>query len=160
MNFDRNTVLGFVVLALLFFGYFWYTNREQATFRKEQARIDSIANANRPKTDTLAFRKDSIRIDSQNRVSSAGTTFGKSVTGSEQLLTVETPLEKITFTNKGGQPKSIELKKFKQYDSSLVKIASSDFDNIDYPVSTGNRTARIIDLYFITAPRLKMQTAV
>jgi len=155
MNFDRNTVLGFVVLALLFFGYFWYTNREQATFRKEQARIDSIANANRPKTDTLAFRKDSIRIDSQNRVSSAGTTFGKSVTGSEQLLTVETPLEKITFTNKGGQPKSIELKKFKQYDSSLVKIASSDFDNIDYPVSTGNRTARIIDLYFDNGTQAK-----
>ena len=77
MNFDRNTVLGFVVLALLFFGYFWYTNKEQATLRKQQARIDSIANANKPKADTLTFRNDSVRIDSQNRISSAGTTFGK-----------------------------------------------------------------------------------
>ena len=49
MNFDRNTVLGFVVLALLFFGYFWYTNKEQAASRLRQARIDSIANANKPK---------------------------------------------------------------------------------------------------------------
>src|SRR3982751_3776386 len=105
MNFDRNTVLGFVVLALLFAGYFWYTSKEQAAFRKEQARVDSITNANKPKADTLAIRKDSIRIDSQNRVSSAGTTFSKAVAGAEQLLTVETPLERITFTNKGAQPK-------------------------------------------------------
>ncbi len=31
MNFDRNTVIGFVVLAALFFGYFYYNNKEQAS---------------------------------------------------------------------------------------------------------------------------------
>ena len=148
MNFDRNTVLGFVVLALLFFGYFWYTNKEQAAFRKQQARVDSIANANKPKQDTIALKKESERIDSQNKVSSAGAAFAKSVTGSEQLKVAETDLLKITFSNKGGQPKIIELKKFKQPDSSLVKLASTDFDKIDYPVNTGDRAAQITDLYF------------
>ena len=148
MNFDRNTVLGFVVLALLFFGYFWYTNKEQAAFHKQQAKIDSIANANKPKQDTVALRKDSLRLDSQNKVSSAGAAFAKSVNGSEKLLVKETGLFKITFTNKGGQPKIIELKKFKEPDSSLVKLASTDFDKIDYPVNTGNRAVQITDLYF------------
>lgn len=148
MNFDRNTVLGFVVLALLFFGYFWYTSKEQAAYRKEQARIDSIANANKPKLDTIALKRDSTRLDSQNRVASAGTTFGNAANGTEQLLVAESDLLKITFTNRGGQPKLIELKKFKQPDSSLVKLASSDFDKINYPISTGDRTAQIADLYF------------
>ncbi|MEJ0102495.1 MAG: membrane protein insertase YidC [Bacteroidota bacterium] len=148
MNFDRNTVLGFVVLALLFFGYFWYTNKEQSAYRKEQARIDSIANANKPKQDPITVKKDSVLLDSQNKVISAGATFGKAATGAEQLLVTGNDLVKITFTNKGGQPKSIELKKFKQGDSSLVKLASADFDKIDYAVNTGGRSAHISDLYF------------
>lgn len=148
MNFDRNTVLGFVVLALLFFGYFWYTSKEQAAYRKEQARIDSIANANKPKPDTLALKRDSVRLDSQNKVASAGATFGNSANGTEQLLVAGNDLLKITFTNKGGQPKQVELKKFKQQDGSLVKLASLDFDKINYPINTGERTAQVDDLYF------------
>lgn len=149
MNFDRNTVLGFVILALLFAGYFWFNSKEQAAYNKaKQAAADSINKANKNKTDSVAMRKETIRLDSENRVSSAGARFAKAASGAEQLLTIETPLEKITFTNKGGQPKSIELKKFKQYDSSLVKIASSDFDKIDYPINTGARTAQISDLIF------------
>ena len=149
MNFDRNTVLGFVVLALLFLGYFWYTSKEQAVFRKEQARVDSIANANKPKQDPIALQKDSVRLDSQNKMVSAGSSFGKSASGTEQTLQAENELVRITFTNKGGQPKIIELKKFKQADSSLVKLAATDFDKIDYPVNSGiNQTSHISDLYF------------
>ncbi len=54
MNFDRNTVMGFIVLALLFGGYFWWTSKEQAAARAERARQDSITRANVPKTDTTA----------------------------------------------------------------------------------------------------------
>jgi YidC/Oxa1 family membrane protein insertase len=149
MNFDRNTVLGFVVLALFFFGYFWYTSKEQAAFRKEQARVDSVANANKPKQDPIALRKDSVRLDSQNKTISAGNSFGKSAGGTEQTLQVENDLVKITFTNKGGQPKIIELKKFKQPDSSFVKLAATDFDKIDYSINSGNnQSSHISDLYF------------
>ena len=33
---DRNTVIGFVLLALLFFGYFYYTQPGQAGFGKRK----------------------------------------------------------------------------------------------------------------------------
>jgi len=148
MNFDRNTVLGFIVLALLFFGYFWYTSKEQAAFRKEQARIDSITNANKPKQDPATIKVDSVRVDSQQKAVSGGSTFANAGNGSENLLVVENDLVKITFTNKGGQPKIVELKKFKQSDSSLVRLASTDFDKIDYPVNAGGKSAHIADLYF------------
>ena len=29
MNTDKNTVIGFVLLAGLFFAYFWFTNKQQ-----------------------------------------------------------------------------------------------------------------------------------
>ncbi len=37
MNTDKNTIIGFVLLAGLFFMYFWYTNKQQtdlATYKK------------------------------------------------------------------------------------------------------------------------------
>ena len=60
MNFDRNTVLGFVILALLFFGYFYFTSKEQAAVRKNKAIQDSIANVNKPKPDTSTDRKSVV----------------------------------------------------------------------------------------------------
>ena len=54
MKFDRNTVIGFVLLALLFFGFFYFNNQEQARVAKNKAIQDSIAKAAlpKPKTDT------------------------------------------------------------------------------------------------------------
>ena len=148
MNFDRNTVIGFVVLAALFFGYFFYTNQEQATYRKEQARIDSIANAGKPKPDTLAQKIDSVKADSIGRITDAGN-FQSAANGIEQLTEVNTDLFKIVFTNKGGQPKWIELKKYKNMDSGHVKLAASDFDKIGYTINTGDgRTASTSNLFF------------
>lgn len=152
MKFDRNTVLGFVILAALFFGYFYFTNQEQTAQRKaaalKQAYNDSVAKANKPKQDTSAMRIDSIKNDSIGKITKAGQ-FPTAVTGTEQLVVVENELVRVTFTTKGGQPKKIELKKFKGQDSSLVKLAATDFDKISYSINTlGGASAQTSDLFF------------
>lgn len=148
MNFDRNTVIGFVVLAALFFGYFYFTNKEQSNYRKEQARIDSIANAQKPKPDSQVMKVDSVKTDSLNKVAKEGH-FKGAGKGTEQFAEVKTDLFTIIFTNKGGQPKSIELNKYKDKDSGLVKLAGSDFDKISYRINTGKSQSDETDnLYF------------
>ncbi|WP_300597433.1 membrane protein insertase YidC [Niabella sp.] len=149
MNFDRNTIIGFGLLAVLFFFYFYYNNLQQGEHQKEQARKDSIANALKPKLDTAAFRLDSMRADSQRHATSAGM-FLNAAQGSEQLVTAENEVFKIVFTNKGGQPKFVELKKFKNaLDSQQVKLAATDFNKISYAINTAaNQSAQTGDLYF------------
>ncbi|RYY59978.1 MAG: membrane protein insertase YidC [Chitinophagaceae bacterium] len=148
MKFDRNTVLGFVVLGLLFFGYFYFNNKEQAAYLKEKERVDSIALANQPKPDTLAFKKDSLRADSSNRQIRSGY-FQSAINGSEQLVYLENDLFRIAFTTKGGQPKWIELKKYKNMDSGFVRLANTARDRISYTVSTGeNKTAESSEFNF------------
>jgi YidC/Oxa1 family membrane protein insertase len=150
MNFDRNTVIGFIVLALLFLGYFWWTSKEQAAFRKEKARQDSIANANkpRPNIDTTILKTESAKNDSLAKIKSGGN-YQKAIIDSERTVTIVTDLLQITFSTKGGQPKRVELKKFKGTDSTPVKLASTDFDKIDYSINTGsNSSAYISDLNF------------
>ena len=151
MKFDRNTVIGFVVLAALFFGYFFFNNKQQSEYRKEQARLDSIAAAQRPKQDPALARIDSLKNDSLNKLSDSLKSghFQNAVRGTEQLTEVSTDLFKIAFTNKGGQPKWVRLNKFRNADSSYVKLAASDFDKISYRITTENgQSAETGDFYF------------
>ncbi|MER3470857.1 MAG: membrane protein insertase YidC [Chitinophagaceae bacterium] len=150
MNFDRNTIIGFIVLGVLFIGYFLYTSKEQQAYQQqvtkqkiEQARKDSIANANKPRPSI----QDSLRLDSQTRKQQAGN-FQDGANGTEQITVLENDLLKIGFTNKGGQPKWVLLKNFKGADSSNVRLNGSDSDRINYQISTGTATSDIISLYF------------
>src|SRR5437764_4500234 len=101
MNLDRNTVIGFLVLVLLSFGYFYFNNKQQAVFQKEKARQDSILNASRPKPNPATLKLDSIRADSFNRANNSGD-FQTALSGAEQLIPVDNGVITITFTNKGG----------------------------------------------------------
>ncbi|MCZ2459639.1 MAG: membrane protein insertase YidC [Chitinophagales bacterium] len=150
MKFDKNTVIGFVVLAALFIAYFFYTSKEQSDLMKKKAIEDSIENARNPRPiiDTLATRIDSLKLDSLNRTNNEGA-FKTAVSDSEHLVYAENDLVKIAFTNKGGQPKWVELKKFRNQDSSLVKLAGTDFDKLNYNINTGlNSSATVADMIF------------
>jgi YidC/Oxa1 family membrane protein insertase len=152
MNFDRNTIIGFVVLAVLFIGYFFYTTREQQAYQRQKAIQDSIANANKPKVDSNTVRLDAQRADSFRRVTQAGG-FAAATQGAGQVQIVETDLFKIGFTSKGGQPELVELKQFKGPDSANVKLAATAYNNITYPIVTApNQTANVSDLNFTALP--------
>jgi YidC/Oxa1 family membrane protein insertase len=143
MNFDRNTIIGFVVLALLFFGYFYYNNQQQVAYQKEKARQDSIANVNKPKPAQVPAGTPAP----DTLLPALTGDFGQG--GGEQTTVVSNGLLNITFSNKGGQPRRVELLRFKAPDSSLVTLASSAFDKIDYRIATGaNATADISNLFF------------
>jgi YidC/Oxa1 family membrane protein insertase len=153
MNFDRNTVIGFILLAILFFGFFYYTNKQQAALQKQRATQDSIAHAK----DSLAKLNQQKQTpaganDTSKTVNNAIDTnarFGQALQGPERLDSVENDLIKIVFTNKGGQPKYVELKKFKAPDSNNVRLAGTDFDKLDYSIASGNnKTDSITEFYF------------
>ncbi len=158
MKFDRNTVLGFLILGAMFVAYFIvigkdrskYQQQQAALQQKEKTRQDSIAKLNKPKEDSLNKINDSLhRAGLKNIFKTAGDT-------SEKTFTVETGLEKITFTNKGGQIKKVELKNFIGPGNGWVKMAATDFDGINYRINAGaNASAEIRDLFFSQVDTVK-----
>ncbi|MCH5720918.1 hypothetical protein [Niabella hibiscisoli] len=101
MKFDRNTVIGFSLLAVLFIFYFVYNSKQQTAARAEQALQDSIAKAMQPKVDSAALRLNALKADSQLHVAKAGM-FQQSANGQEQLIFAENSVFKVAFTNKGA----------------------------------------------------------
>jgi YidC/Oxa1 family membrane protein insertase len=159
MNMDKNTVIGVVLLALLFFGFFYFTNKEQqADMAAQKIQADSIARVNAAKikpADIAKFQQDSMKEDSAQKVQLAGD-FQTAATASEQLTVVENDLMKITFTNKGGMVKSLILKGFRSWDSSLVTLTGGKQDALGYTINTkDNQSARTSDLYFSPSATVK-----
>lgn len=148
MKLDRNSVIGFVLLAVLFFGYFYFTRQGQIELEKKQkAEQDSIAKLPR-RNDTLSTPQISAIADSNTQVASAGSLLQQGQV-TEELKTLENDLVRIVFSNKGGQPKIVDLKKYKSVDSSQVRMVDTSFDKLSYIINTGaNNTASIADLYF------------
>jgi YidC/Oxa1 family membrane protein insertase len=148
MGMDRNTVIGFVLLALLFFGYFYYSKQGQLTAEKQKQHIQDSLNRLKPKVDTTLQMK-AVADSLQTKKDSSLSGLMQDTTGKEQLITVENKLLKITFSNKGGQPKTIEVKDFETFDHKPLVLQDGSFNNISYAINTGsNQTAQTSDLLF------------
>ncbi|QEC68038.1 membrane protein insertase YidC [Panacibacter ginsenosidivorans] len=156
MNMDRNTVIGMILLAGLFFMFFWYTNKQQSALSADKQRIaDSTAKAEAAKItpeQKAAAYKDSLNRDSVSKLSAAGNFQGAAI-GAEQLTTVENELMKVVFTNKGGSLKSVELKKYNSLDSThKVILAGGKDDKLGYSINTaGNQSEETSSLFFTNA---------
>jgi YidC/Oxa1 family membrane protein insertase len=144
---DRNTVIGFVLLGLLLFAYLFVSTKNSQELqaiqeRKEDslARIKKIQDSIKIALDTTSsnlFAEDTVAVKGFN-------TKGKP---SETI--VENELLKIVFTNKGGQPRKVELKNYKTHDGAPVYLNSSNLDKFSYPISTGNgQSLQVADLLF------------
>jgi YidC/Oxa1 family membrane protein insertase len=142
---DRNTVIGFVLLALLLFVYLFISTKNSHELEAQKKREqDSIARITAQRA-VIPAKKDSVA-----RVS-ADTGASAAFSGSEKILTVENELLRVQFTNKGGQPLRVELKKFSSADGSPVLMENGLTDHFTYPVNTGlpsPASAQISDLFF------------
>jgi YidC/Oxa1 family membrane protein insertase len=152
MKTDKNTIIGFVLLGVLFFLFFWYTNKQQAAaVATEKQKQDSIARVEATKIkpiDTATARLDSVRFDSASKVTMAGN-FQTAAAGTEQTIAVENELIKATFTSKGGMLRSVQLKKFNSFDSTPVVIGGHSTDKLGYSINTApNQAAQTSELFF------------
>jgi YidC/Oxa1 family membrane protein insertase len=140
---DRNTVIGFILLAALLFLYLFLSTKSSQDLQKQKmAEADSISKVKRVQ-DSIRIAKDTTGINPSDSNNVA-------IPVSEQLTTVENDVFKITFSNKGGQPRKVELKKYKSNDGkSLVTLGGRPFDKISYGINTGQgQSAQVGELYF------------
>ena len=151
MGMDRNTVIGFILIGALLIGMFVMNSKGRLAYEGEQKRIEDSIAATRPKIDTIAARLDSLKADSL-KVTKQSTGF-QSVTNTEQLTVLENEVLKISFSNKGGQPKNVELKKHKKLNGSPVVLQSGDFNKLSYAINiNNNETSQSDQLFFTVSP--------
>ncbi|MGG9960704.1 membrane protein insertase YidC [Ferruginibacter sp. SUN106] len=136
---DRNTVIGFVLIGALLIGMFYINSKssqaQQALVAQQNKTRDSLA-AIKAKSDTTATKLEARKLDSlQNAQKQLPQTYQTATT--EQLTTIENDVLRVTFTNKGAQPKTVELKTFKTFDGKPLYLQSGNFNKLSYKINAG-----------------------
>lgn len=151
MGMDKNTVIGFVLIGILLIGMFIINSRSNQAFLTEKKRIEDSIAATKPKVDSVAALKDSLVTDSIRKVSVQLPASFISDTSKQELFdTLENNLIKVVFTNKGGQPKSVQLKNFKTFDGQPIYLVKGGFNKLSYTINGGhNTTLQTGDVRFI-----------
>jgi YidC/Oxa1 family membrane protein insertase len=168
---NKSTLIGFALIALILFGwmYFMTPSKEQLAeqqriqdsirrARMEQMALDSMRMAEQQTAQLAALQADTIQLtgaDSltqaqlqQNALRDKYGIFAVASQGEEQTWTIENKLQKLTFTNKGGFLKQVELKDYKTYDS--LPLLSFDPESVKFDLSffAQNRIVNTSQFYF------------
>jgi YidC/Oxa1 family membrane protein insertase len=136
MKTDKNTVIGFVLLAGLFFMYFWYNNKQQAALQEYKNYIkDSTDKANNALVAKATAVKNSNLKDTTNK-----TIIDVKDIVKEVFTTIENDLISVRFSNKGGQVVGVTLKKYlnSNKDSKTKNVQLGDSTYLNYPINIGN----------------------
>lgn len=169
---NKNTLIGFVLIAAILFGwmYFMTPSKEQIAeqqriqdsirrVRLEEMALDSLRQAEQQRadaqlaalqTDTAMMAMDSLGLaqQRQNALRDKYGVFAGSAEGSEQLVTIENKLQRLTFSNKGGFLKQVELKDYKTYDSLPLISFDPETALFDLSFFANNRIVNTAQFYF------------
>jgi YidC/Oxa1 family membrane protein insertase len=158
---DKNTILGFVLIALIVIG-FSQLNKPSEKDLAVKRYNDSITLVEQNKAELVGkvskgvVAKDSLAVnDSTSKVKTADIfgDFSASAQGTEKFYTIENDLVKITISNKGGRIYSVLLKKYFKRDSLNNSLPLILFDakesNTGFTfVTNNNRVLNSSSLYF------------
>ena len=159
---DKNTILGFVLIALIVLGFSQLNKKSDKEITAEKRYSDSIAFVEQNKVELAgkvtkeAVVKDSLAVNdttANGKNMDAFGDFSASAKGVEKFYTLENGMVKITLSNKGGRIYSVQLKKYSKRDSldkALPLILFNDQEsNMGFTlVTNNNRVLNSSNLYF------------
>ncbi len=161
MKIDKNTLIGFILMAAVFFGFMFYEGKVQkeraAQMQKEQA-IEAIAQQKSDSIKNIEEEKKAVK-EMEQKTDSANSLFAAHQ-ANEGTTVIENELLILTIQNRGGQLARAELKDptYKNQQGGPVVLFDAgdsemqfNFDGKDTNIETG-------ELYF--APKDAKKNAV
>ncbi len=168
---NKSTLIGFVLIAAILFGwmYFMSPSKEELAEQKrvqdsirlarmEQMALDSMRIAEQKAAQLAAMPSDTVQMEAtdslslaqqqQNALRDKYGIFAVASQGEEQTWTIENKLQKLTFTNKGGFLKQVELKDYKTYDSLPLISFDPETAKFDLSFFAQNRIVNTSQFYF------------
>ena len=134
---DKNSIVGFILIGVIFFGFTWYQSNQYQKQREYQAQLDSAAFAQQ----AYMMAQDSVaampagEYEDRAQLSRPGkyldSLLNSHYTAEEQYVTLGNDRLELVLTTKGAQPYSARLNNYRAYDSTdlyLVKPGYSDYN--------------------------------
>ncbi len=150
---DRNTLIGFMLIGGLLLAMFYFNSKDRLAYEGEQKRLaDSILLVKKAaEKKQAALRKDTATVIKDSIQQPVRGFRINTVEETTQIL--ENNRIRVEFASRGGRVKSIQLKAYKRYDGSLVRMNDGDGNLFSYRINTGeNQSQEIRNLDFTFLP--------
>ena len=141
---NKNSVIGIVLIGVIFFGFTWYQSKQYKKQVEYQAQQDSIARVEQAYMDSVWRAQhpvDTASIQSaENGVRQRiykDTLIDNAHNAEASLLTLENERVAVTFTTKGAQPYSVRVKDFYNYDSTDLYIFKPEMSQYGITIYAG-----------------------
>ena len=160
---DKNTILGIVAILLIMVGWAYFTKPSEKEITAQKLRRDSLV-ALQIRNDSLTklelvqkqslksnvVSKDSVVPDStkDSHLKEAFSVFAGSAKGEDKFYTIENELLKIKISSKGGKVYSVQLKKYRTYDSLPLMLFDETSSKFNFSFFANNRNISTDQLYF------------
>jgi len=158
---DRNTLFGLLLIGALLVGYSMLNKPARERQKLEYQRIqDSLANVQKIEAEKLDSIKTEITTQEQVATGIQKDTskqqdlegkygdFVAAATGEKKLITLENDLIKLKISTLGGRPYSVELKKYRTYDSLPLILFNGDSTVFGLNFFAKNRSINTNELFF------------
>ena len=175
---DRNSVIGFILIAIILGGYTWYTlptAEEQARMQEEADRkatelveernktAQSTAENAAPVQPELSAAAPLAELDSAARAAADSLRntakaqrfglFAPAAEGQDEEVSIENERMLVSFSTKGAKPTLMNLKEYSTFRQTPLLLADPDSGAYAFRFYSGNKDINTADLHF-TAERL------
>ena len=140
---NKNTIIGFLLIGVIMFGFTWYQSRQYQEQAAVQAQLDSIARVEQ----MAAMAMDSVK-KAQGAVEGTSAKVSVIPAYKDTMLTSARMAEaaiyrlandkvEIEFTSRGAQPYSVKINDYKSYDSTDLYLIRPDMSRYDIKLYAG-----------------------
>ena len=126
---DKNSVIGFVLIAAIFLGFTVFENKRAAKYAEVKAQQDSIALAQMPfdSSSVVSLGESSEGASVANNVTApvykdSCLQAASDVNSVPEMVVLENSKIRIQLTTKGAQPYSVKVKDYYNYDSTELYL--------------------------------------
>ena len=144
---DKNSVIGFILIAVILFGFTFYQNRQSRKYAEFQARQDSIAFVQKQIADSIAAAEvpaqPAVPVEGTYQEPAASGTIYKDSTlnvlhgGEGTVVTIENDKIVLELTSKGAQPYSVKVKNYYNHDSTDLYLFKQGCSEYSFSIYTG-----------------------
>ncbi len=149
---NKNTIIGFVLIGLILFGFTWFQSKQYDKQVAYQNQLDSIARAERlaqwkadsaagllPFQDTSASAsvQPILEAEQPHAAIYKDSLLETAHNAEASFVNIENDKIAVAFTTKGGQPYSVRIKNYRNYDSTDLYLFNPGESEMGYGIYTG-----------------------
>ena len=142
---NKNTIIGFVLIGLIMFGFSWFQSKQQREQMAYQAQLDSIAMVEQMAAMALdsAKRAEGLMTGEMSGVKVVNMPAYKDSLLTEarlaeaQIVKIGNDKVELEFTTRGAQPYSVKINDYMTYDSAALYLIKPDMSQYNISIYAG-----------------------